>query len=190
MDLHAWITAKVTETEDAARATLVGRHIVFKPNDHGRPTAGTITDASHGPDGLNLVIAQHGVQPVDAVPAHVPTAEAILRRCEADRRILARHKLDLSVSWEPSCEGCGTYGDMNMSRVDDLNECPELLDLAHAHGITKGDHDGLDQPELPQRKPVITNSHSLAHVLGLRDITPMSELPTVLRGPAWSGRHG
>ena len=122
----------------------------------------------------------------------LPSGEAavVLRRCEADRRILARHKLDLHVSWEPACEGCGVQGGMDMPRTDDLNECPELLDLAYAHGITTDDLDGLDQPELPKREPVITNSHSLAHVLGLRDITPMGELPTALRGPAWSQRHG
>ncbi|MEX3099538.1 MULTISPECIES: hypothetical protein [unclassified Streptomyces] len=33
-------------------------------------------------------------------------------------------------------------------------ECPELLDLAHAHGITPDTLAELDRPQPPERKPV------------------------------------
>lgn len=113
-------------------------------------------------------------------------AEGVLRRCEADRRILARHRLDPNVTYEPACEGCGTYGDLDMSNVDNLNDCPELLDLAHAHGITPEILAGLDQPQVPERKPRIHNARSLADVLGIA--TPpitTSDVPEALRGPHW-----
>lgn len=112
--------------------------------------------------------------------------DGVRLRCEADRRILARHRLDPNITYEPACEGCGTYGDMEMSSVDNLNECPELLDLAHAHGITEGILAGLDRPQPPEPKPRIHNERTLADVLGIA--TPpitTSDVPAALRGPRW-----
>ncbi|MEU9611892.1 hypothetical protein AB0D56_10105 [Streptomyces sp. NPDC048209] len=105
----------------------------------------------------------------------------ILRRCEADRRILARHRLSQAVTYEPACHGCGTYGDMDLSNTDNLNDCPELLDLAHAHGITPGILAGLDRPQPPEPKP--STGPRLTHW-----ITPpitTSDVPEALRGPRW-----
>src|SRR5690606_22258896 len=54
----------------------------------------------------------------------------LLRRCEADRRILARHNVDpaQSDSWlfAAACHGCGTEGDCDDPVTDNLNDCPEL----------------------------------------------------------------
>ncbi|MFD7705693.1 hypothetical protein [Streptomyces sp. NPDC059786] len=127
-------------------------------------------------------------QQVDATEATARAAlidpTPLLRRCEADRRILARHRLDPNVTYEPACEGCGTYGSVEMSNVDNLNECPELLDLAHAHGITDEILAGLDRPQPPEPKP-----RTGGGTLGLADIltprTPMCDVPAALRGPRW-----
>jgi hypothetical protein len=108
-------------------------------------------------------------------------AEAVLRRCEADRRILARHRLDPDT-YEPACKGCGTYGDCDMPNVDNLNDCPELLDLGHAHGLTPDILAGLDRPQAPERKPpreLYDNGGFLAPPITTSDV------PAALRGPHW-----
>jgi hypothetical protein len=110
-----------------------------------------------------------------------------LRRCEADRRILARHRLDPNVHYEPACLGCGTYGDQEMSVTDNLNECPELLDLAHAHGLTDEILTSLDQPIPPPRpeRPDIPPPVHLNAIMRLLSAQPPSSVPPALRGPKW-----
>ena len=108
--------------------------------------------------------------------------EGVRLRCEADRRILARHTLDPDITYEPACKGCGTYGDMDMSNVDNLNECPELLDLAHAHGITPEILAGLDRPQTPEPKP--RTGPRIGHWVVAPPITT-SDVPEALRGPRW-----
>ena len=111
--------------------------------------------------------------------------DGVRLRCEADRRILARHRLDPNVTYEPACEGCGTYGDMGLSEVDNLNDCPELLDLAHAHGLTPEILAGLDRPQEGERpEPRVTNLNALVRLLSAQ---PTSSVPPALRGPNWRG---
>ena len=111
-------------------------------------------------------------------------AEVVLRRCEADRRVLARHDVAPTQShshlFATACEGCGTEGDCDDPVTENLNDCPELLDLAHAHGITPEILSGLDRPQPPERRP------RTGPRLGLADIrTPIGEVPAALRGPTW-----
>lgn len=76
--------------------------------------------------------------------------DGVRRRCEADRRILARHRIDSdAVAFPGSCEGCG-LDDWGLPNVETVNDCPELLDLAHAHGITPDVLAGLDRPQAPE----------------------------------------
>ena len=110
--------------------------------------------------------------------------DGVRLRCEADRRILARHRLDPNVTYEPACEGCGTYGDMGLSEVDNLNDCPELLDLAHAHGLTDEILAGLDRPQPPEPKPRDGRRLGLGDILATPPITT-SDVPAALRGPHW-----
>ncbi|WP_354643851.1 hypothetical protein [Kitasatospora camelliae] len=86
-------------------------------------------------------------QKVAQEPLHDPGLVAdALRRCEADRRILARHCLGTGVSfYSTACDGCG-YDDCGPN-VENLNDCPELLDLAHALGITDDELAALERPE-------------------------------------------
>jgi hypothetical protein len=187
MDLHAWITQQVDRVEAAARAELEYRRVVFKPHDGGPAITGTVTGVTHTPDGLQLDVAQYGVEPRDDASAPVQSVTAVLRRCEADRRILARHRLDPGQedSWmfAAACMGCGTEGDCDDPVTENLNDCPELLDLAHAHGITPEVLASLDRPTAPEPKPRTGWRLGLADILAPR--TPMRDVPAALRGPHW-----
>ncbi|MFJ2110637.1 hypothetical protein ACIOEX_01690 [Streptomyces sp. NPDC087850] len=173
MDLHAWIT------QQADRAELTGRRVTLMPENSNRAISGTVTDVSHGADGLRFSVAQRGVETV--------TDAATLRRCEADRRILARHRLDPDRAHHPNdataCQGCGTTCDGDWPVTENLNDCPELLDLAHAHGITPDTLAGLDRPQAPEPTPT-TGRLGLACILATPPITT-SDVPEALRGPNW-----
>lgn len=113
--------------------------------------------------------------------------DGVLRRCEADRRILARHSVAANLADSPTfaaaCDGCRSewVHDCCEPFVDNLNDCPELLDLAHAHGITPDTLTGLDRPQPPEPKP--STGPQLTHW-----ITPpitTSDVPEALRGPRW-----
>lgn len=174
-DLHGWITQQIDRRENLAeRAAQYGRR------DWPQPATAVVDVGDSWPITTEAgPIAEH-------ISVHDPAA--VLRRCEADRRILNRHHLNPDVHFEPACLGCGTYGDMDLSETDNLNECPELLDLAHAHGITAEILAGLDQPlpppmpERPAPGPGI-----LIGRLRVADLMQMSEVPPALRGPNWRG---
>lgn len=137
MNLHEWITGKLDEVEAEHRS------VVFVPDDGSKPITGAITDAMYTADGFELTVR----------PGRELTT-AVLRRCEADRRVLARHCQDMSPgNWYRSaaCSGCGVGGDCDDPVIDNINECPELLDLAHAHGITAGELAALDPPQTTPR---------------------------------------
>lgn len=129
-------------------------------------------------------------QQVDAVERSIeddciPSDEAapILRRCEADRRILARHHHNPDCLAWAACKGCGN-DDWGLPNVDDLNDCPELLDLARAHGLTEEILAGLDRPQPSDQEPVFGTRLGLSDILATRPITT-SDVPEALRGPRW-----
>lgn len=129
--------------------------------------------------------AEHGLW--EAAQEGQGAAATALRRCEADRQVLARHHLDPDVTYEPACKGCGTYGYNDLSNVDNLNDCPELLTLAHAHGITPEQLARLDRPHAPERP---TNSPPSVLLAALGFATPTSGVPAGLRGPNWQPPRG
>jgi hypothetical protein len=186
MDLHAWITQQVDRVEQRARAcTATDWRHVFDGVIVDRDTDGW----QSAPD--NAVIARVDYDRIywSTSPAHSPEADhivthdpdAVLRRCEADRRILARHR-----EWAQSsyCEAC------DQDLTTNLNDCPELLDLAHAHGITDDILAGLDRPQPPEPKPHAKVAHTpagaqrIARLLATPPITT-SDVPAALRGPRW-----
>ncbi|MGW3298490.1 DUF6221 family protein [Streptomyces rubiginosohelvolus] len=174
MDLHTWITQQVDETERIARDPQQPSprweydHCVREIRD--LHNAGTVA----------MVY-------LDGTAAHIEHNDpaAVLRRCEADRRILARHRLDPNFPYEAACYGCGTYGDLDLSNVDNLNDCPELLDLAHAHGITPDILTGLDRPQHPRPAPRSERRLGLGDVLTATNPITTSDVPEALRGPRW-----
>lgn len=170
-DLHGWITQQINDAEAAARAP---RH----PSTHwdydhmcgeirDRANAGTVAFLGKD-DPAGVHIAMHD-------PA------AVLRRCEADRRTLARHALDPDAVWYEAamCKGCGTYGDMDSPVTENLNDCPELIDLAHAHGLTAEILAGLDRPQDGER-PEPGPSFRIGP-----PARPASSVPPALRGLNW-----
>lgn len=182
-DLHAWITRQVDRVEASARAELEYQRVVFEPHDGGPAITGTVTGITQTPAGMQLDIAQHGVEPRGEALTSVHSVAAILRRCEADRRILARHRPDTAlVAFPGACEGCG-LDDWGLPNTETLNDCPELLDLAHAHGITDEFLANLGRPTSPEPKPRTGGRLRLADILAPR--TPMSDVPAAFRGPNW-----
>ena len=115
-------------------------------------------------------------------------AEVVLRRCEADRRILARHTLEPDYADSPlfatACRGCGTEGDCDDPVTDNINDCPELLDLAHAHGLTDEILAGLDRPQAPEPTPA--QKRRLRERARLTVPITTSDVPEALRGPRWN----
>jgi Fe-S cluster biogenesis protein NfuA len=110
--------------------------------------------------------------------------DGVRLRCEADRRILARHRIDSAVVAFPgACEGCG-LDDWGLPNIESVNDCPELLDLAHAHGITPDILASLDRPQAPEPKPATSPRLGLGDILAAPPITT-SDVPAALRGPSW-----
>jgi hypothetical protein len=194
-DLHGWLTRQIDATEDAARkaAALCGCH---PPSPHwsfrdgDEPTDGRIlvVDDPH-PDMKRKISrkkwngAYDGLFAAEHIALHDPAA--VLRRCAADRKILARHQLDPDVYWEPACKGCGTYGDQGMPYTDNLNECPELLDLAEGYGITTEQLAGLDQPAPPERPAPGPGFQMPDAIWEPIARMALANVPPTLRGPNW-----
>lgn len=191
MDLHAWITQQVDRLEETARA-VEDRSAPWDGqwmadgNSAVRTVNGHVLFYRHGPAPLKHGLADH-------VALNDPAT--VLRRCEADRRILARHRIDPAAAGTPraaACDGCGVewVRDYCEPATDNLNDCPELLDLAHAHGIADEILAGLDRPQPSEPKLHAKVAHTPA---GARNIvsrlaTPpitTSDVPEVLRGPRW-----
>lgn len=150
MDLHTLIAAKVEEAERQALAASPGPWSLGDDGDEVLAADGIPAFEAFALSGRQqLATAAHAAR-------HDPVA--VLRRCEADRRVLARHSVDPDRSDSPwyatACEGCGTSGHLCDPVTENINDCPELLDLAHAMGITKEELAALDRPTGPPLVPV------------------------------------
>jgi hypothetical protein len=78
---------------------------------------------------------------------HILNPANALRRCEADRKILAIHAPAGGNGYGANaCEGCGDYSDYGYA-VDHTNDCPTLQALAIAYGLTEEQAAQLDRPE-------------------------------------------
>lgn len=195
-DLHGWIVQQIEETERLARraAGLCGCHPP-KPSwsfrDGDEPTDGRILIVGEPHPSLKRKIGRkwngsyEGLFMAEHIVRHDPAA--VLHRCAADRKILERHRLDPDVHYEPACKGCGTYGDQELSEVDNPNECPELLDLGYAHGLTPEILATLDRPvppPMPERSAPRPPVNLKAWVASMT-VKPTSSVPPGLRGPNW-----
>lgn len=162
-DLHGWLTQQIDEREQLAELISSGGYAPnewrIEPSRSGRwtqivaysrtniePPEAAVRDSDQP-----VALVQTGRNEHLLIVLHDPAA--VLRRCEADRRILNRHRLNPDASWYRAamCEGCGTYGEFDDPETENLNDCPELLDLAHAHGLTEEILAGLDRPQEGER---------------------------------------
>lgn len=180
-DLHGWITQQVDRAEAVAREAADG--------DSGQWFVGRkwnvyrAEDQTPNEDDETNALVVYGNMQAQSEHIALNDPAAVLRRCEADRRILNRHTLDLEYWYDPACKGCRTYGLDEMAYTDNLNECPELLDLAHAHGLTDEILAGLDQPQAPPRPQPKPLGGILPPGTGAT-----ADVPPALRGPNWRAR--
>ncbi|WP_406227335.1 DUF6221 family protein [Streptomyces anthocyanicus] len=172
MDLHAWITQQVDETERIAR-----NHQQPSPRWEYDHFVHEIRDLHNAGTVANVYL--------DGTAAHIEHNDpaAILRRCEADRRILAIHYA-VEDGYFTACDGCGTAGICDDWVTENINDCPILLALAHAHGITDEILASLDRPTPPEPQPGDSRRLGLGDILATPPITT-SQVPAALRGPRW-----
>jgi hypothetical protein len=160
-DLHGWITQQIDDRERLARraAALCGCHPsapVWSFHDGDEPTDGRILVVDDPHPSLRRRISRkwsttyEGLFMAEHIVANDP--HAVLRRCAADRKILAEHRPQ--GGGYPShyaCEGCGYDGSYCPEpNTDHVNDCPTLLALAEGYGLTEEQRAALDRPE-PER---------------------------------------
>ncbi|MFD3999841.1 DUF6221 family protein [Streptomyces rubiginosohelvolus] len=165
MDLHTWITQQVDETEKRARAcdATDWRH-VFDGVIVDRDTDGW----QSAPDAARIASIAYERVWWSTSPPHSPDADhiahndpdAVLRRCEADRRILARHTPQHDGTAFPDGQQCRTCSQDGGDGYQYLvpYPCPTVTDLAHAHGYVE---------------------HKATSAVTTSDV------PEALRGPRW-----
>jgi hypothetical protein len=192
MDLHAWITQQVDRVEALAKAATPGSwEGVVDRHQRG------VVDASVWSDKLGYYITEKisSGERHEADAHHIGAngPDIVLRRCETDRRILARHTpqpngTGFEDGWQ--CQTCSVDGGDGYQYLVPY-PCPTVEDLAHAHGITPDVLAGLDHPRPPEPKPRKTDRHwglptlTGPQLLGMQAYTPMREVPEALRGPRW-----
>jgi hypothetical protein len=176
-DLHDWITQQITLAVAVAEEAADGAG-----SAHWRAAETASCDCCvHLRTEDGGLLCTPDSRYADHMAAHDPAA--VLRRCEADRRILTRHRLNPDAYWSEAaaCHGCGTFGDCDDPVTDNLNDCPELLDLAHAHGLTPEILADLDRPQRGERpEPSVFRIGPPAR--------PTSSVPSALRGPNWKAQ--
>lgn len=162
-DLHGWISQQIDEVEQLATLISPGGYAPdewrTEPSRSGRweqvvaysrtniePPEAAVRESDQP-----VALVQSGRNEHLLIAMHDPAA--VLRRCEADRRVLERHRLNPDASWmdAASCHGCGTYGYDDSPNTENLNDCPELIDLAYAHGLTPEILATLDRPQEGER---------------------------------------
>lgn len=179
-DLHGWITQQIDKTQriaEAARGQGEGRW------HHEMGYHSGCVEDERG----QTVVYDEGA-PLEEEAAHIAMHDpaAVLRRCEADRRILARHRLNPDGYWAEAamCDGCGTEGEMAYPVTENLNDCPELLDLGFAHGLTEEILATLDRPQEGERPepgpgfqmPDVIAQSLMSFWLGTRPVEPRPEV--------------
>ena len=197
-DLHDWITQQIDEVEQLATLISPGGYAPdewrTEPSRSGRweqVVAYSRTNIEPPEDAVResdqpVALVQSGRNEHLLIAMHDPAA--VLRRCEADRRVLERHRLNPDAYWADAamCEGCGTEGEMDYAVTENLNDCPELIDLAYAHGLTPEILATLDRPQEGERpEPRVTDLNALVRLMSAR---PTSSVPPGLRGPNWKAQ--
>ncbi|MET7458501.1 DUF6221 family protein [Streptomyces sp. NPDC005574] len=126
-DLHGWITQQIDEAHQRA--------------DRWHDTECDV----HATTLIDVTVLQSATLCDCCGPA------SVLRRCEADRKILAIHAPQ-DGDWEPhACQGCGTDSEYGVL-VDHTNDCETLQALAEGYGLTEEQRATLDRPEPEPRQ--------------------------------------
>lgn len=182
MDLHAWITQQVDATEARAKAATPGPwEGVIDRHQRGEVNASVWSDKLGYYITETITSGERHEADAHHVGANGP--DVALRRCEADRRILAIH-FSVNDGYAVACDGCGTAGICDDWVTENINDCPILLALAHAHGITPEILASLDRPTPPEPQPRDGRRLGLGAIHATPPITT-SQVPAALRGPRW-----
>jgi hypothetical protein len=197
--LHGWITQQIDDREQLAELISPGGYAPdewrIEPSRSGRwaqvvaysrtniePPEAAVRD---GDQPVALVQTERNEHLLIAL--HDPAS--VLRRCAADRKVLAEHRPQ--GGGYPShyaCEGCGYDGSYCPEpNTEHVNDCPTLLALAEGYGLTEEQRAGLDRPE-PER-PAPTGPSLIpdglaeamygqlwAHIIGTRAVEPRPEV--------------
>ncbi|MYV77756.1 hypothetical protein GT352_28060 [Streptomyces sp. SID1046] len=166
-DLHGWISRQIAKAEAAAEACPPWPW-TFNPDE----------DAVLAADDIRVVEAfALSSRQQYAVGAHIAAHDpaAVLRRCTADRIILEFHQQD---SGGTACIGCGTWGDCQDWETSNINDCPTLLALALALGLTDEQRRQLHRPQPPEPD----------RAWGIGQPPDTSHVPAALRGPNWKAQ--
>ncbi|WP_405611279.1 DUF6221 family protein [Streptomyces sp. NBC_01508] len=178
-DLHTWITEQVARVERAAN-----NHQQPSPNWEYDPCVREIRDLTNSGTVANVYRGGTG----EHIALHDPAA--VLRRCEADRKILEEHK-PRQDSWYDhyACEGCGYDGAYcSEPNTQHVNDCPTLLALAEGYGLTQEQRATLARPEAERAKP--SPGPGMPDVLAQQMIRiGLATVPAGLRGPNWKPRR-
>jgi hypothetical protein len=184
MDLQAWITQQVDRVEALAKAATPGPwEGVVDRHQRG------VVDASVWSEPLGYYVTEKisSGERHEADARHIGehNPAAVLRRCEADRRILARHApqpngTGFEDGWQ--CQTCSVDGGDGYQYLVPY-PCPTIEDLAHAHGITPNVLAGLDHPRTPEAARSIDERYANGGILTPPITT--SDVPAALRGPRW-----
>jgi hypothetical protein len=139
MDIVGFVTAQLDEEQagaEAARDAHIGLYATEGDAEWRVAEGGEgVWTEQHG---INVVVDGHGYLR-DAVAEHIARHDParVLAEVAAKRRVLERHRRPRSPAEIPTgvdsrcCVGCGFLGDTGIPpRTPDINDCPELRDLA------------------------------------------------------------
>ncbi|MCX5176750.1 DUF6221 family protein [Streptomyces virginiae] len=147
-DLHEWISQKIDAAEQRAQACPPWPWTFDADWEEVKAADGIVVADVFALSGRQLRATG------EFIAANDPAAA--LRRCTADRKILARHNVNPAWADWPSqavaCYGCGVESDCDWPVTENINDCPELLDIAEGYGLTADEHAQLDRPAPPPRK--------------------------------------
>lgn len=155
-DLHEWITEQIDNREQLALLITPGGYEPdewrTEPSRSNRwqqvvaysRTLGQPAEAAARESDQPVALVQTGRNEHLLIAMHDPAG--VLRRCEADRKILTIHA-PAGGTWNPyACNGCGIDSEYG-HEVLHTNDCETLLALAEGHGLTPEILATLDRPE-------------------------------------------
>lgn len=181
-DLHSWINQKIEAAEERARQASA-----WGADWYHDDCVNEVRDYGNGNTIAVVFLDQYADQIISQDPA------AVLRRCNADRKILDIHRYAGGTSWDQyACHGCG-YDDTGYL-VDHSNDCETLQALAEGYGITDDQLARLDRPEwqrpvnLFKSRADEMDAYSRYLDRLMRPTNPTSAVPAALRGPNWKAR--
>lgn len=143
-DILAWLDSAIREREEVARAAHATDPSPWTAEVDSKATFDHARDAGSG-----LVVAANGNPLWDcegasslcmtaAASRHAALndPESVLRRCAADRRLIAEHG-PFSAT-DSSCKGCGLDNHEELL-TGHYGDCPVLLAIAEGYGWTGGE---------------------------------------------------